>query len=1189
MDDADLNALMRDLIRAQAYRCGSPIEAILINTDGNAKDDGCDGWTAKPDVNDAWLGNADTCWQIKAGTAGQPKKLKGEITKPIPRKTLKSKGRFIVVASGSTNGKKGEGDRLKALRAEAKSARMPTRKISVIGSERLTAWCNENPAVAARWAGRPEGMWTLADWSSAEIHQVPWQASDTVKAVLAAQRAALDFHSGSLHHLHIQGQPGVGKTRFALELCRDAPWSSFVIYIHQAADLRLQELVDTAGLDPTVRLVLVADEVQPEHLRPLRESIGRANGRIRLITIGHCPTPEPSRIPSLAVQPLDPIMAQKVVNGWYPAMPFEHVNFVVQFADGYIRLARLAADAVAMNAAMDVRDLLGRDEVRIFLDRMLGESERRALYVVAVLTSIGWTGDMEVEGIAVAKHLHLDWDDVREKVDAYHRRFGIAPRGGRYRYISPTPLATYLAVEAWTTYPDLLRTLPNALPTEGAKDAYYERLRTIASNLHAREYARQELDFFFRLSDFVDARTVRRWSALAAADPGKAAQNILRALERSSAEERLHIEGSARREIVWTLVRLCWRTDAFSYAAKALALLGEAENETFANNATSEFIARFQIELGGTGVPYIDRLLLLDELVSDGRLALNRLVLKALARAGDQHAFRMGSEPASDELPEKEWQPANEAEIIQCVQAALDRLTMLSKRAEPGIQQDFIAAANEFSMWLRDASVRPGVARFFEAVRTAYPDAREPLRRMIADLVHREREYWKEVAQEDLAELDALHTCFEDASLTARLRQFVGQPAWERVKTIDFRPLARELLESPGELAGEWAWLTSGEATDAWFFGEALAEVDAAREIASAAISLGEAGRDFSVLCGYICALRRNLGDEWYDRWVDDLYQHHPRPTKILFQIAFRCGITALVAHDLAEVLSTENVGPEVAGQLAFATSVAGLELDPLKEILRAMTAHGHRATALIMLEQRIKAAPAELDKWSPLALELVTTPELIRGRRMPSYAWKELALKFVNEYPGEIAAAIFREQEDRTAGTWFVEHSEAAQVLQECLERDSEAVWQALLPHLSNKVSAYRFSIGFPAAVVERVERERVQAWVDEQPDERAPLIGKFVNMDFSRDDTIAASVIGAYGDKRDVAGAFFAEYVSGMWRGEASVHWEQLAISLDQAGKRTKLSKLRRWATDTARHLRQMAERDRQREEEADVRGRR
>ena len=75
MSDENLNILMGELLQAQAYKWGSPLSEIRVNTEGKAKDDGSDGWSAKPAIPDEWLGSIDTCWQFKAGTAGYPARL----------------------------------------------------------------------------------------------------------------------------------------------------------------------------------------------------------------------------------------------------------------------------------------------------------------------------------------------------------------------------------------------------------------------------------------------------------------------------------------------------------------------------------------------------------------------------------------------------------------------------------------------------------------------------------------------------------------------------------------------------------------------------------------------------------------------------------------------------------------------------------------------------------------------------------------------------------------------------------------------------------------------------------------------------------------------------------------------------------------------------------------------------------
>ena len=714
LGSAELNELMRELLRAQAYRCGC--SDASVNTEINASDAGCDGWSSQPANEDRWLGKTNTCWQFKAGTKGGPANLTGEVTKPIPRRTLGGGGRFVVITSSSTAGNTGVERRREKLIAAAKDAGIRSENIDVYGSEKLAEWCNQHPAVAARWAGVPEGLQQLDDWARIEEHRIPYQASTHVESELSTTRIQLDFvterEGDSVHHLHIRGQPGVGKTRFALELCRNAPWRDTVIYVRQADDTRLSELLDSAAERPNVRLMVVVDEVQPERLEPLRDSIERADGRVRLITIGGCSSPDPRRIPELQIEPLDAAAMHAVVSGGYPGMPPEHVDFVTGFADGYVRLGRLTADAITKDPSATVPDLLDRDAIRTFLNRMLGGEDLRSLFVVAVLTHVGWADDKQQEGKAIADHLELDWNEVRYRVKQFHSQMGIAPRGGRYRYISPNPLGIYLAHEAWETYPELMQSLPEALPSEAAKEAYYARLQDLASNPHAQQFARDQLRFFFRIDDFIELHAARRWSTFSAADPDAAARNLRDALSDSSLEDRRRIKFQAVGEIVWRLARIASRTTGFHDATTALALLAEAENESWGNGASREFVAKYQVYLAATALPYLQRIDTLDELIEHRRPSLLSLAIQALARVADDSSGTI-VRPSSDQPAEPDWHPASGREHLLCLAAAVDRLQSIAAERDPTQQDTLLAAAKALSQLLRDPDAVTSVTRFF--------------------------------------------------------------------------------------------------------------------------------------------------------------------------------------------------------------------------------------------------------------------------------------------------------------------------------------------------------------------------------------------------------------------------------------------------------------------------------------------
>ena len=1192
LNDADLNELMRHLLRAQAYRCGCP--DATVNAEVDAGDSGCDGWSAPPAKADKWLGSTATCWQFKAGRAGEPARLvarngkPGEMEKPVPRRTLEQGGRFVLVASRSKSGVPGEQRRLAKLVEDARRAGLPTDKIEVYGSEKLAEWCNAYPAIAARWSGFPEGLWTLDDWARSEEHQGAYQATRKIASDLSTTRSRLDFNTEhpaeSTLHLHVRGLPGVGKSRFALELCRAAPWRDMVVYVRQADDIRLPELIDTAAATPDIRLVVVADEVQPERLEPLRDSVGRAEGRVRLISIGGSATPEPGRIPETVIEPLDYAGMRVVVSGRYPSMPPEHVNFVTDFADGYVKLGRLAADAVAKEPSSRLPGLLARNEIRAILDRLLGDGDRRALYVVAVLTHVGWNDDKQEEGRAVAEHLGLSWNDVRYQVDQFHRRMGIAPRGGRYRYISPEPLAIYLAHAAWETYPELLRSLAQKLPTESAQDAYYQRLRALASSPQAHEYSRDQLrSFFFRIDDFIEVHAARRWSALSTAAPELAAGKLRQALTAASLNGRRRITFQALGEIVWTLVRIAGGSRGFDDAAAALALLAEAENESWGNGAAREFVAKYRVSLGGTARSYLERLVVLDDLVALQRPGLTRLVVRALAQVGNDSAGYVVM-PSSGHAPEPDWRPASWEVRVQCITAAIDRLRSIAGERDPQLPADLLASAQGVSPLLCYRDAGESVARFFVELRDSYPDLREPLRKHVADVLRRNKQ---RLPPDQRQTLNRLHAQFEDPSLAGRLVQYVGPQPWERETEPDFRSLSRELLADPKVLVERWSWLTSGRAGATWELGQALASADPGGRLGHELPSIPDGGPDQRLVCGYVAGRRNLLGDEWYERWVLGQFKRDPQPVGLLLEVMQRCGATDRLAIRTAELLRSRKPGRAMVGRLMY-SAWRDTGDEAMKILLGAMVETGHQETAVSILQRRMESPATELGRWQSLAMDLVSDLDLIRCTEMPNHYWHKLAKMMVPNHPREIAAAIFRAHAERSEpDPWFLEYErEVVDVLLACVDGDPEGVWIALKPYLWPLRDATLFVIGFPAQVLERLPARAVLQWIAEpagaEAAQRAALLASLTNKQSLNDDSLAARILAQYGDYEDVSDAYMSHYTSGIFEGSLAVRYHELAYSLSDIAKRTALRGLRSWANRSAAVLNRMASKERQEEEE-------
>lgn len=156
--DATLKPILRDLLLAEAIRAGCDLSRVRINVDDRAPDDGADAMTPKPAMASIWLGDSETCWQIKVGTAGEPARLKAEVAKPLPSATLRAGGRLVVIATSSTSGEAGHRARLNALVAAGRRAKVPVDRIEVYVTDTLARWLEQHPGIAASFMGFPPGM-----------------------------------------------------------------------------------------------------------------------------------------------------------------------------------------------------------------------------------------------------------------------------------------------------------------------------------------------------------------------------------------------------------------------------------------------------------------------------------------------------------------------------------------------------------------------------------------------------------------------------------------------------------------------------------------------------------------------------------------------------------------------------------------------------------------------------------------------------------------------------------------------------------------------------------------------------------------------------------------------------------------------------------------------------------------------
>ena len=658
-------------------------------------------------------------------------------------------------------------------------------------------------------------------------------------------------------------------------------------------------------------------------------------------------------------------------------------------------------------------------------------------------------------------------------------------------------------------------------------------------------------------------------------------------LANRTCEKRAAIRGPVRHALVGALVALSWSPSTFEDAAHSLALLAEAENDTVANNATSEFLQRFSIFFSGTAVPYAVRMHVLDTLMAAESDELKRLAFRAMARVAVRRGLRIHRPPITRGLPEAEWQPTTGQEHVSAARLGLDRMRNAIATGTPALTDTAATVVSELRMLLLEEPVRAQVIDLIAATAHAYPSQREALRRSVSELLYRDRKHWHKLGSDGESAVETLVHKLEDHSLSGRLRQLVGPSSHEEDEP-SVLAIAADFVTQPDALAAEWAWLTNGDARRVWSLGGALG----ASNIDEAIMDLVDGatmGPDGRIVCAYLTRRAKDEGVEWLETLLDELWRARRDRADSVLEATWRLTPTERGAARVVDILRAGQGSPALLGQLAYGTWEDCLGPAMLRPVLYALASRPDGlVTALAILSQRLRKHPGELDMWTDLALMLVTNGSLIRGEHDESWEWKELANLLVPRFPREIYRAIVREQGRQEERHWFLGHELAAEIVSACVEADPVGAWDETRPYLEAKSqAAHRFAIGFPEGLIDMMDHTVVIRWTGEDPSHRGSVLADIVAKSYS-DETLAGKIIEAYGGDEDVARAFHSSSISGPWVGSSAEHWASMARQMHSVAEGARGPVLRRWAARTADILEEMAARDRVREEEEPLRGR-
>lgn len=515
------------------------------------------------------------------------------------------------------------------------------------------------------------------------IKEMQFEGKFIFKGNLKDMEKAISDNKGLLRVL---GLNGVGKTRLVMETVLKETEETPKLYCDclLAAE---QYVIDTTTriYEKYGNTILILDNCNEGLFAKLKTLYGRKNAQNRLYAIS-----DETVAPSNGCEyVLFNDAYEEVVDGIIAKFYGQNDEVSARIKDNACGNPLFAVQAIkGLKETGDLRDFDDRKLMANMLSAAEGSEERVIAETISLFSNIGYDGDAhkEIEAIAKNKNITgLNGDDtvLVNKFDTLIKKYldrGLMQRVGVFvRFRSPA-ISKMLAMEWFDKctaqqLEQVIITLGQVGMAVNLVPPFFEKVRDMDNNSRVIDLLKELLqpNRLLTFRDFINTEVGSKiYRSLIEVVPEAVADSLYTSLGGLSIDELKEIR-DGRRELVWTLEKLCYKPETFQKAAKLLLRLSCAENEFISNNATGEFVALFPVRLPSTSVPLAKRLAFLQREIKSQEE--KPVVMKALGRALSTANFiHFGGKQKVGTQVYGYYEPQSDQEIDDYINGCLDLL-----------------------------------------------------------------------------------------------------------------------------------------------------------------------------------------------------------------------------------------------------------------------------------------------------------------------------------------------------------------------------------------------------------------------------------------------------------------------------------------------------------------------------------
>lgn len=1236
----------RELLWAEAGRIGIPLGKINVSSWVSVPDGGVDASISdsKALIQSSFVRSGYNGYQVKTGTSFSPwqrsqikKELFGDKSPSKEhlgsrvRECLDKDGTYALVCFGHDLTDEQQRDAIENLECYFEKCGYHNPQVDVWSLNNLISFLQPFTSLALRANRHQWGIFEIhGQWATHEDMRKGFVAGEQQEELISKLRIELRRNEEPMH-VRVWGEAGIGKTRLVLEATDTDDLRPSVVYC--AASLFRDSNLMTEILRDEFHAILILDECDPDTRAYIWNKFQYHSPRIKVVSI-YNEKDDSSGISYFDVPPLEEAQISGIIQGY--GIPKDQADRWARECSGSPRVAHVFGwnlinnpeDMLKPSGAVDIweRYIVGPDdpgsqEVR---------QRRLVLQHIALFKRFGYGRPVANEARAVAEliqkaNLQITWPRFQEIIKSLRDRKTL--QGENTLYISPRPFHIKLWIDWWDTYGEGfsledLTSLPPSLLNWFFEMFEYAAGSRLASRT-VRELLGENGPFQQNPELLRGGLGARFFRFLAKADP-QGALGCLESTIGTWSKEQLLQFTAGRREVVWSLEEIARWKGLFADAARLLLALGEAENETWSNNASGVFVELFSIsehrELSRTGASPQERFPVLKEALESSSKERRALALRACDRALQPTLWgRVIESPLVGKGPEL-WAPQTYGELFdayrQIWRYLFDKLDSLPGGEYREAADILLRNARRLG-WFQNLS-NMVIDTVSELSQRPYIDKRRVLE-VVIQILHYDGERLSEEARQGWERLRNRLTGTDFHSLMERyVRMDIFEDRFdEKGNQIDqaqprIEDLAQQAVENQDLLRPELNWLVTTEAQNGYRFGCALGRRDKAFSLLPKIVEaqkMVSANASVYFLGGYLRALFEQ--DQQRREKLLDAFTQDDKLKGWVPELTWRSG--TISDRAALRVLQLADEGVADIGHFRmfiYGGVIRGVSEEVFEKWIEFLLSHSDSYALCIAMDLYShyyigKDSQHKLPE--ELTLKVLTSPllfqksEEVRRDQMVSYHWELIGTAFVRLYPQrslELADTILEHFGEE--GTIFEGlYSRPQSVLVEITRQYPEELWARIAEYLGPPIDSRAYSItqwlrGQGLGDEERegalslIPMEAVWQWADEDVESRAWYLASFIAKKLFREEgkvCWAREVLVRYGDREDVSRNLVSNFSTEGWTGPESLHVQNKKQKLLDFREGEDNENVRRWIDEYVSYLEQRIEQVRIIEERLDI----